>query len=422
MTRILIIAPDIPYPLTKGGRQGMFHFIDRLRFEYEFSFLFILNNNTSEGFEELKNRWDNVNFYPYKEKQPIQKTQSLFSKIYNFPYRLKQILTSKKDGQSQLENIDFVREHSTLHNSIPYQLSPQFITYVKNIANLGFDKIQVDFFPLISLAHILPPSSEKIFIHHELRYVRNYIEMTYFKEVNAYDEYIFKVSKQLEIGSLNLYDKVVTVTDIDKDKLEKEAITTEIVSSPPIIIKPDIEDKHTPYLFNNKLTFIGSPGHFPNYDAINWFLKDIWPKITKVHPSIELHIIGQGWNLEMFKDIPSFNNVIFDGYIKDLKDILPNTISIVPIRIGSGMRMKIIDSVNYRIPFITTSVGVEGLDFIDNKDCFIADDSTSFIEKLNLLLADELLQKQFIKNSATVLETIYNVDKLLDRRKAIYDN
>lgn len=419
-SKILIILPDIPYPLTKGGRQGMFHFIDKLRYEYDFSILLTLNNTTKDGYEKLQKIWENVTFYPFKESKPVSKKASLLGRIYNFPYILREKFFFKKREEKQEE--DFIRVHSSLHNSIPIHFAPDFIEYVRMVSSQGFDKIQVEFYPYISLVHILPSSVEKIFIHHELRYVRNEIEMSYFKEVTDYDKYIYQVSKEFELCTLNKYDKVVTVTDVDRDKLLEENITPLILGSSLIIAKPEKLQDNRDYSFNNKLTFIGSCTHFPNYDGVNWFLKKIWPQVSSKFSEVECHIVGAGWNLEMFKDITCFERIFFDGYVEDLRDILPNTISIVPIRIGSGMRMKIIDSVNYNIPFITTTVGVEGLDFIDGQDCFIADTSDSFAQKIDLLLSSTELQNKFIENSIRVLDNIYSEELLLDKRRFIYES
>lgn len=419
--KILIISPDIPYPLTKGGRQGMFHFIDKLRNEYDFSILFILNNTTEDGYEKLQKIWDNVTFYPFIEKGSVVSSPSLLGRIYRFPYILKEKFSSKFKKKEEKYNVDFIREHSSLYNSIPIHISPDFIEYVRTISFKDFDKIQVEFYPYISLVHILPDRVEKIFIHHELRYVRNEIEMSYFKEVTSYDRYIYKVSKEFELCTLNKYDKIVAVTDVDRYKLAEENITSEIFDSSSIITKPQQTKNNKTFFFNNKLTFIGSSTHFPNYDGLNWFLKEIWPKVLSNHPKVEFHIVGGGWNPELFKEIPNFENVYFDGYIEDLTEILPNTVSIVPIRIGSGMRMKIIDAVNYNIPFITTTVGVEGLDFVDGQDCFIADNSDSFAQKIDLLLSSAELQNKFIENSTKVLDLVYNEEFLLNKRRLVYE-
>ncbi|WP_165043408.1 glycosyltransferase [Dysgonomonas sp. ZJ709] len=422
MKKILIISPDIPYPLTKGGRQGVFHFIDKLRDRYDISLLFILDNIDKESYIELSSLWNNVTFYPLERPAIQERKESLFSKLYNLPYKVKDKIMyySKKNDTDKVSNSDFVRDNSTLNSSLVLVHSKEFIDYVTKIATQEFDIIQVEFYPLLSLVHILPANVEKIFIHHELRYVRNEIEMSFFQKVTNWDKYVFKSSKLFEIETLRLYDKIVTVTDIDKLKLEQELEGKSIFASPSMVNMPE-DNLSYKYKFNNKLTFVASAAHFPNYDGIKWFISNIWQQVYKKHPELELHIIGGGWNAEMFQDIELPKNIFFDGYVKDLKDILPNSISIIPIRIGSGMRMKIIDAVNFKIPFITTSVGVEGLDFINGRDCLIADDANSFAQHITDLTKNELLQNNLILSSHNTLRNMYNEDILINKRMLVYE-
>lgn len=427
--KILIIPFVFPYPLSEGGAHGVFHYIDKLRDTYDISLLFEMKNHIGTHFDDLKTIWPNVTFYVF-ERPKVIVTQIIDKKkptlaviydyIYSIPYRIKDCIVSKKQEeqvQVQENTDDAFKKQATLYRTF-WLLQPDFVNYIATIANKGFDIIQVEFFEYISLANILPKDAEKIFIHHELRYIRNEIELNLLENPDYYDTYMYLLSKQFEMESLRLYNKIVTVSDIDQRKLEKELPDKTIISSPLIISKKEIPDYE--YKFNNKLTFIGSATHFPNMDGVKWFIANIWSEINKKYPTLELHIIGKEWHPERFEGL-SISNIFFDGFVENLHEALVNSISIVPIRIGSGMRMKIIEAVKCRIPFIATPVGVEGLDFINNTDCFIADTNINFIKSIEILLNDSILQKKFIQNSVAKLNTLYNENKLIIRRKAVYD-
>lgn len=420
MKSILIIVPDIPYPLTKGGRQGVFHFIDKLRKIYNISLIFKAKANERQDYLDLKSLWNNVRLYPYfTPEQPINK-QSLISKIYNFPYYCKHVI-SEKLIKKDTANIDFVRVHSVLHHSKP-EIEREFVDFVSSVLQENkFDIIQVEFFPLISLIHILPSESTRIFVHHELGYIRNKIEMSFYKSVNSYDEYYFKSARHFEIGTMSLYDKVITVSEIDKIKLQEHLPDKQIYASPLIVGLKDISIDRE-YNFNNTLTYIANSDHFPNYDGIKWFLSDIWNKVLDEFPTLQLHIIGKGWNAGMFEDIGTIKNVVFRGYVKDLAEVIPNSISIIPIRIGSGMRMKILDAIHYNSPFVTTTIGVEGLDFIHNEDCLIADTANKFKDAISMLISSPNMQRQFVANSLNKLNNQYSEKKLIAIRNKIYED
>jgi glycosyltransferase involved in cell wall biosynthesis len=136
--------------------------------------------------------------------------------------------------------------------------------------------------------------------------------------------------------------------------------------------------------------------------------------------NLELHIVGKGWDASVLETQNNLDNVFFEGYVENLEDILTNSIAIVPIRIGSGMRMKIIDAINYRIPFITTSTGVEGLDFKNGKDCMIADNYDDFADAILKLAEDKRLQQQFIQESYATQSKLYNKELLINKRRLIY--
>lgn len=419
MKSILIIIPDIPYPLTKGGRQGVFHFIDKLRKDFKISIIIKVEDEDKISFDQLKTIWNDVNIYSYFVSDYIQDKQSLISKIYNFPYYCKHQLSRKLKKEKRV-NTDFVRAHSTLYVSKP-DIEIEFIDFVSKITQANhFDFIQVEFYPLISLVHILPSDSIKIFVHHELRYVRNEIEMTYFKGINSFDRYTYNSALLFEIETLKLYDKVVTVSEIDKVKLEKLLPNTTICDSPLIVGLNSISLQRK-FEFNNTLTFVASKGHFPNYDGLKWFLMDIWEELSRELPSLKLRIIGTGWEPTDFRDVKYMNNIIFEGYVKDLADVIPNSIAITPIRIGSGMRMKILDAIHYNAPFVTTSVGVEGLDFLNGIDCFIADTPDGYRNAIRKLVASPKLQEQFTINALNKLNKQYSEEKLVEKRKNIYN-
>ena len=87
------------------------------------------------------------------------------------------------------------------------------------------------------------------------------------------------------------------------------------------------------------------------------------------------------------------------GYIKDLPSFLKGSIALVPIRIGSGMRMKILEAVSADIPFITTTKGVEGIDLLDKEEYLKADSATEFADAIITLSQNTELQEKLVKQA-----------------------
>ena len=150
-----------------------------------------------------------------------------------------------------------------------------------------------------------------------------------------------------------------------------------------------------------------------------WFLNNVWHYIIEKHSEINLYIVGK-WNKEQIKQLLQFNNVSFKGFVPSLQDEYDGAIVIVPILRGSGLRMKILDAVNYGSPFIATTIGAFDMKFLDNRDCYIADEPVEFANKLLELIEHADIRERFYNNSAKIVEKYYSIDHLTDKRFKYY--
>ena len=151
----------------------------------------------------------------------------------------------------------------------------------------------------------------------------------------------------------------------------------------------------------------------------SWFLSHVWANILAERPNIELRVVGK-WSDQQKTSLGKTKNLIFTGLVESLQNELKGAISIVPIIRGSGIRMKILDAVNFGTPFISTTIGALGMGFEDGKDCFIADTPQDFTKKLLRLINEENLRKKFYDNSYLVYAQNYHPDVLAKRRFEIY--
>jgi glycosyltransferase involved in cell wall biosynthesis len=220
-----------------------------------------------------------------------------------------------------------------------------------------------------------------------------------------------------EILALNQYDAVITLTENDKQLLINEGVIKNILVSPAWISGTDNDDF---LIVKNYLTFVGGYAHFPNFDGICWFLDKVWKSVLKNKPDLILRIIGIWPQKIRNRIMKSHKNIEFTGFVDNLSDVLNGSILIVPLKIGSGMRMKIIDSVMRKVPFITTSIGVEGLDFTDNEDCYICDDEYLFSENIIKLLENPNKQKNFADSAYKKYKELYSEERLGYIRLSIY--
>ena len=392
---VLIVTPYFPYPLNCGGNQAQYHMIDRLRSYLNIHLVYPGCNADYE--KHLAAVWPNVSFHPYKRTAGLM----VRDKVVNF--------ISKKMYRTQYEGLDF-RYGS--------EISDAFVEHLSSvIRDCDIDLMQVDFYRYLFLGFAFP-DVKKIFIQHEIGFIKNERIITLLGSSGRFKEYQYNKLMAEEIAAMNSYDAVATLTNVDLQVLRDAGVSTEIYSSPAII--PCEQELDENYEFNKILTFLGGAGHQPNLVGLEWFLHDVWPTVLAYDGRIKLHVIGN-WSanlIAMYKG--KCRNIEFLGYVDDLNLVISNTVMVVPILVGSGMRMKIIEAGNYGVPFVTTTVGVEGLPYANGIDCLIADGASAFAENVIRLIADSELCKLLRRNSYDVTQMSFSPAALAEIRCGIY--
>lgn len=419
---ILIITPRPPYPLFSGGEHAQFYFIGEMMTRMDVSICFELNssdyNSNIDDFKKLKEIWKDVTFYPMVNLDSQTNLIKLYRKIKNALSGIKQNLFKIINAQKP-EEIGSIRYQSLVNQ--PFLLNkPDFVNHVASILNDNhFDIIQVEFIALAPLVYILPPESIKVLVHHELRYLRIRREVDLFEKIEPFDTCRLESIRDQELALLKRFDKIITLTENDKEILSRNIAPEKIYVS-PATVREDLNQNTDFSPFINKLVFIGSSIHLPNKDAIKWFIDSVMPFIENRIPDLHLEIIGQ-WDKLIEKEY-SRANVKFKGFIENLSEAFQASLLIIPVRIGSGMRLKIIEAINHHIPFITTTIGVEGLDFEDGRDCIIADAPEGFAEGIIRLSNNSSLQKEFVNNAASKLKEKYSFESAIKKRMDFYKN
>ena len=435
--KLLYITPYIPYPLDSGGNQAFYMMADHIRKQHDLSVLLYVHNSKERKYiEALQQIWDDVTFYLFEPKvvedkvtaSPYEhmswldrKACEFFDYLHHSMFRKIERRKCKYETQgvsNDGHDFDLVRARSTLFVGAG-DLSDQFCQYVQEVSSKGFDIVQTEFYDYLPLVYLLPSHVKKVFVHHELRFVRNNNELSLFKKILPTDRLLYESQKAHEIACLSVYDAVITLTKIDYGILSDYIPKSRIYVSPAIT--QAVSFKPQPFKPATELVFIGSGDHFPNYDAMVWFCNEIVPIIKeKADVMPKINIIGN-WNKDqeigLKKAAP---DVIFPGFVDDLQAFVNGKISIVPIRIGSGMRMKILDSIFAAAPLITTSKGCEGLPMVNEENCLIADDAESFAEAVVRIVVDKNMQEQLAVTALHSKTNMLNDYELLERRQAVY--
>lgn len=432
----LFIIPYIPYPLDSGGNQAFFSMIDYLKQDNEIHIIIPVPDMYIEKLRALKKVWGDICFHPYfYRNEPSADFSSLHvtdeekqyyhSLFFNFINYLsasskRKIARYRKHHPFISDNCGtLVKQHTLLYENHSF-LTEGFLKHVKDTAaNGNYDFIQVEFYELLPLYKFLPDNILKIFVHHELRFIRLDNELALFTDATLSERLQAERIKQQEIAMLNNYDYVITLTDNDKNILSEYIPEDKIRVSPATVVTGAIKPK--PFSkCSSDFVFTGSNSHFPNFDGVVWLCTEILPHLRMLMDDFRVHIVGN-WDKRTVRLIEKKHpEVHFAGFVEDLHSFLSGKISIVPIRIGSGMRMKILDAINSSSPVITTSKGIEGLDFKNEYECMISDDAESFAAAMYKLSNNTDIQQTLEENASRKLYDTYRPDMMMKTRKALY--
>jgi glycosyltransferase involved in cell wall biosynthesis len=156
------------------------------------------------------------------------------------------------------------------------------------------------------------------------------------------------------------------------------------------------------------LIFPGALTFDANYDAMAYFLGEIYPRVKAHRPQTVLRITGKTDGVDL-SALPAGDGVIFTGYLDDIRPTVAQSWAcVVPLKVGGGTRLKILEAMALRTPVVATSKGAEGLDVTPGEDILIADEPRAFADAVLRLLTDQALRAGLAANGRRLVETRYS--------------
>jgi glycosyltransferase involved in cell wall biosynthesis len=186
---------------------------------------------------------------------------------------------------------------------------------------------------------------------------------------------------------------VVAVSEIDAAKF-KRMYGIESVSSISTGVDVDYFAPRDGEFPVSDMVFCGSMDSLPNVDAVEYFLAEVFPLIRQRLPGATFMIAGRSPDARVLKAAQGLTGVFISGTVEDVRPYLwGSKISIVPIRIGSGTRLKIYECMAAGVPVVSTTVGAEGLSYEDGADIVIEDDPAGFADACVRLLTEDAARR-----------------------------
>jgi glycosyltransferase involved in cell wall biosynthesis len=286
------------------------------------------------------------------------------------------------------------------------------ITFILNILrNLWrLEPLQVSMYRFKKLQEISSSCTYDVLICHMVRVswieankssVRKILEMTdslslnysrLFREGNGLivknplKYIIYKVEAILlsnyEKKLIDKFDKTVLVSTIDRDHILADKNMNRKVEIIPLCVEGNRE-LISIGLKNSNIIFIGKLNYPPNNDALLHFIDNVYRRVIEKNSEISLKIIGKNPSKELKKRVDKYTSISLCGYVENLyHEVNKAFCSVAPMITGAGMQTKILDSMEYGLPVITTKIGFGDFDFRIGEEIFIASSSQEYVDKI----------------------------------------
>jgi len=207
-----------------------------------------------------------------------------------------------------------------------------------------------------------------------------------------------------------LMDSIICCSEEDKEsflKLNENKLPVYVIPNGTDI--PDKLSNETVLKDSPKeIIFCGSLWSIPNAEGIHWFCVNVFPLIKSMIPDVKLLIVGAGKLPEKYS-IENNDSILLIGSVDETKSWYNKAaVSIVPLLTGSGTRLKILEAMSLGVPVVSTSLGAEGICYMDNGNIIIADSPEKFANSVVKLLFNKSERIKLSEEGRKTAEEKYN--------------
>jgi glycosyltransferase involved in cell wall biosynthesis len=157
------------------------------------------------------------------------------------------------------------------------------------------------------------------------------------------------------------------------------------------------------------LIYTGGMNMFANRDAVMFFLSEVWPLIRNQVPEVRFFVVGQDPPKELLELAARDPQIVVTGYVNDVRPLVWDaTVYVVPLRVGGGTRLKVLDAMAMGKAMVSTSIGCEGLEVRPDEHLLVADSPEQFADKTVKLLCDPNRRSTLGRNARELVERRYS--------------
>ncbi len=389
--KILFVLPYVPIPANFGGALRVYHL---LRLAAQRNDISVISYGTPDQEKELREhlgpRLREVTIVPFT----------------HWPVRYRRLAQAHS----------LISRHSVLFNLAQSGIMRE--TLKNRVQKQPYDIIQTEFAHMGSYA--LETEAVRLLDAHNVEY-DNYRRMwvnsrSPLRGLHYRSEY--KKFHREEIGAILNQDALIVTSMRDKQILDRD-----VPERVKYVVPNGVDAKYfspgdlPPEPFS--LVFTGVMSYLPNYDGMLHFLDNIFPLIQKQIPEAKLYIVGSGPPKAL--QARASDHVVVTGFVDDVRPyVWRSSVYVVPLRMGGGTRLKVLESMSMKKPIVSTAVGSEGIDVRNGESILLADDPAEFADAVVRLLRDQPLRFRMIQNGYELVRSRYEWSVIGQELEKIY--
>ncbi len=386
--KVLFLAHLLPWPLEGGGQIKSYHILRQLSFAYDIKLLALIRTPDEIAYTE-----------PLRElcTLGIETIALARTKFTNLLAAARAPLT----GDSFLVTRD---NTPAMH-----------VAVARELVLGGYSALHVDHLQMAQFIPRKTPGVRVVLDEHnvEFRIPQRLAQTSKNPLIRFYGRHEWQRLRRFEQASVRRADLTLAVSNEDRETLE-DLVTHDVgtIRTLPIGVDTDYFVSTQRTAHSETLVSIGTMYWPPNIDAMCWFCREVLPMIKESRPNLKLLIVGARPTAEI-QALAADPAVTVTGSVPDVRPYGQDCGAfVVPLRSGSGMRVKILNALAMGLPTVSTTVGAEGIAVTDGENILLADTAQDFAAATLRLLSEPDLAVRLAQNGRQLMEERYGWDAI----------
>lgn len=392
--KLLFLTGNLPYPPTDGWKIRVFSLLKGLAQRHEVTVLsFMRRIDDALAVEQLRDHGITVHVLPRDSRySPITLAQGLIGGTA-FP-----ILNYRDDRMMRL--------------------------VTKVMQNDQFDLVQSESMHMAQYCLDLPLPTILDLHNIESLLMKRYAKQEANPLKRAYAEITWRKLATYEREVCGRFTHCLTCSDEERVLLQTRARVDRVSVIPNGVdtVAHGGKDWQVQPTFDHeeRIVFVGRMDYHANVEGVRWFCRSVWPRIRKSRPQAVFQIVG-GHPLPTISRLARAGEIEVTGFVTDVRPYVQQaSVVVVPLRIGGGTRLKILEALAMGKALVSTTVGAEGIDASPSRDLIIADRADDFADHVVSLLDQPEVRHKLGTAGRRLVEDRYNWDTIVANLETLY--